>query len=366
MAKHKKIHNLLVVALVAVFALGSIGVGIFASRIGNELQANLFFTKKKRAKRSTGRFVAQLVIPETILNPLTVCLYASPKKPEYAGEVITNETKVWAQPGGEFETTVYIKNTGNVAWFSDRSGCADTPKMRLGTARARDRASVFFNPGDTRWVSPNRIAMVESRVEPGEIASFSFRSNAPVVDDIFREYFQPLVEGIAWLEKKEALARLDILVGETGVDLERQLFYLGHSGQASSLDLNGDPAIEIDISDQKLQFKFGEHVIREYMVSTGAFRTPTPIGKFKILTKQELRIGGAAPHYRMPYFQKVTQGGVGLHALPYLANDNGVFWNEALNHIGQKVSHGCIRMLPEDAEELYDLTEIEMPVVIKA
>lgn len=365
MPKHKKIHSFLVVALVAVFAFGSIGVGIFASRVSNELQANLFFTKK-RAKRLTGRFVAQLVVPETILNPLTVCLYASPKKPEYAGEVITNETKVWAEPGGEFETTVYVKNIGNTAWFSDGSGCADATKMRLGTARERDRTSVFYNPGDLRWVSRNRVAMVESRVEPGEIASFSFRSNTPVVDDIFREYFQPVVEGVGWLEKKEALARLDIAVGETSGDLEHRLFYLGHSGQASSLDLNGDPVIQIDISEQKLQLKFGEHVIREYNVSTGAFKTPTPIGKFKILTKQELRIGGASPHYRMPYFQKVTPGGVGLHALPYLANDKGIFWNEALKHIGQKVSHGCIRLLPEDAEELYTLTEVGIPVVIQA
>lgn len=365
---HKRAHYFLTAVLIAVFTIGSVGVGIFASRINTELQTSLFSYKKLKGKRSAAsRLVAQLVIPEPIQHAIDVCLYVPPEKPEYKGEVMATENKAWAEPGGEFEVSVYVKNTGNTAWFSDSSGCATAAKMRLGTVRELDRASIFFNPGDARWISPNRIAMVEHRVDPGEIATFSFKSRAPRIDnDIFREYFQPVAEGVAWFDKKESLTRVDVNVGETSADLERRLFYLGHSGQASSLDVTGEPVIEIDISEQKLRFKFGNHIVREYPVSTGTFKTPTPLGKFSILNKQELRIGGARPHYRMPNWQGITKSGVGLHALPYLANDNGVFWKEALTHIGQRASHGCIRLLPEDAEELYGFTELGMPVVIQA
>jgi hypothetical protein len=368
MLKNKKLHALLVAVLVAVFALGSIGVGVFASRVNTELQTSLFSYKKLKGKRgaAASRLIAKLIIPEVVQHALNVCLYAPPEKPEYGAEIVTAENKVWADSGGEFEVSVYVKNTGNTSWFSDASGCQGVQKMRLGTAKERDRTSVFYNPGDPRWLEQNRIAMVEHRVDPGEIATFSFKSHAPSVIDIFREYFQPVIEGVSWLDKKQSTARVDIYVGETSGALEQQLFYIGKSGQASSIDLNGEPAIYIDISEQKLRLKFGEHIVREYSVSTGTFRTPTPLGTFKILNKQELRIGGAAPHYRMPYWQGVTKGGVGLHALPYLANDKGMFWNEALNHIGQRASHGCIRLLPEEAEELFQFTDVELPVIIHA
>ena len=108
----------------------------------------------------------------------------------------------------------------------------------------------------------------------------------------------------------------------------------------------------------------GDTLIREYTVSTGTFNTPTPLGNFKILNKQDLRIARKWPHYHMPQWQGFTKWGHGFHSLPYLANDKGIFWNEALTHIGQRVSHGCIRLLPEDAEDLYSLTEVGTEMVI--
>ena len=99
--------------------------------------------------------------------------------------------------------------------------------------------------------------------------------------------------------------------------------------------------------------------------STGAYDTPTPRGNYKILNKQELRIGGAAPHYRMPFWQGWRTDGYGIHGLPYLgANDGGWFWKEAENHIGIPVSHGCIRTPDRDAETLHGFTVIGTPMFI--
>ncbi|MEK9132965.1 MAG: L,D-transpeptidase [Patescibacteria group bacterium] len=237
---------------------------------------------------------------------------------------------------------------------------------RLGTAKEQDRNSIFYNPGDLAWLGSNRIAMSESRIEPGEIATFTFRSVAPYTTDIFREFFQPITENVGWMTAKESTFYVDVSIGEPGYEYDKAVFYLGKSGQASMIDTTQPITINVDISEQKMIIKIGDFVVREYLVSTGTFKTPTPIGKFKILNKQELRIAGAYPHYRMPKWQGFTKWGHGLHALPYLANDRGTFWNEALTHIGQRVSHGCIRLLPEDAGELYQLTDVGVEVNIQA
>ena len=206
--------------------------------------------------------------------------------------------------------------------------------------------------------------MVEKRVEPGEVATFAFSSYAPRVTDIFREYFQPVIEGKMWFERKPETAHVDIYIGDATDDLERRALFLGSSMQASALDLSGPALVDVDISTQKMQLKFGETIVREYIVSTGTFKKPTPLGHFKILNKQDLRIAGKSPHYRMPMWQGFSKWGHGFHGLPYLVNDQGIFWNEALDHIGRPVSHGCVRLLPEDAEEFFKLTDVGMDVVI--
>jgi len=157
---------------------------------------------------------------------------------------------------------------------------------------------------------------------------------------------------------------VDIYVGDYSEELDKALFYLRKSAPASAIDLSEVPVIDVSLKDQRVRFKVGEFVAREYLASTGAKKTPTPKGTFPIVQKQELRIGTAKPHYRMPMFVRFTAQGAGFHALPYLANDRGVFWNEALNHIGRPVSHGCVRLLPDDATELFEAVELGMNVVI--
>lgn len=367
MSKNKKIHVLLVLALTLVFTAGSVGVGIFASRVAGELQTSVVKNKKLKKKKKVRSVSSALIAQHDNLAPPQVlpvnCAFAEPEKPEYKGEFIEREIRVGAKEDGEFKVTLYLKNTGNMPWFSAASGCAKN-HVKLGTARDRDRASIFFNPGNPAWLSAERISMVESRVEPNEIATFTFISKAPRSTDIFREYFQPVVEGVQWMERKEETVRVDIDVGFVPPEYEKSLFYLNKTAQASSIDPNGELMVDVDISDQKMLVKLGEQVIREFQVSTGTFNTPTPIGTFKILNKQELRIGSKWPHYHMPKWQGFTKWGHGLHSLPYLANDRGVFWSEALNHIGQRVSHGCIRVLPDDAEDLFNLTVVDTPLVI--
>lgn len=305
-----------------------------------------------------------------------LCTFAEPEKSLHQGEFVGTKVTKEVEEGEGFTTTFYLKNSGNVPWFSDKAPCgAKVFRMRLGTARDQDRASIFYTKDqyfDMGWVQKNRIAMKENRIDPGQIATFEFTSRAPFQEDIYREYFQPVVEGKAWFTRKEELVYMDVRVGPDHENHEDKLNFLWKSGMASVIDSEAPLNIIVDISDQKMTVRKGDTVIREYLVSTGTFQTPTPLGKGKIHNKQELRIASAYPHYRMPNWQGLAfdrhRGkfiGVGFHALPYLANDNGVFWNEALNHIGQRVSHGCIRLLPDDAKDLYSLTALGDEFVVQ-
>lgn len=92
---------------------------------------------------------------------------------------------------GERETViVQVTNRGNTTWSVDAT--------RLGTALPQDRASELFVDGD--WISPSRVAGVETAVAPGETGFFSFDIVAPMVTETtaFDEAFQLTEEGVAW------------------------------------------------------------------------------------------------------------------------------------------------------------------------
>lgn len=126
--------------------------------------------------------------------------------------------------------------------------------------------------------------------------------------------------------------------------------------------------IYIDLSNQQATVVDDGEIIAHYPVSSGALDTPTPTGSFQIHRKQKLRVSNLETPYRMPYYMAFTESqSHGLHALPYLGNgpESSAFWHEARTHIGHPVSHGCVRLLPEDAEKLFEWAEVGTAVVIK-
>lgn len=278
----------------------------------------------------------------------------------YSARFVAVRKKGVFAKGELMETKVYIQNTGNMPWFSADSGC---PYLvaNLGTDKTRDRNSVFFTDGllwETDWEKPNRIRMTTKRVDPGEMAQFIFWSRAPQTDGLYREYFTPVLEGVTWMDGGTFFT--DYKVGNPNMDIDKKdlLEYIKESTDLSKIDLSGNKSINVQISTQRMQLKIGDITIKEFPVSTGTYRTPTPLGTTTISHKQEVRVAGGWPHYIMPKWMTYRGGGYGIHALPSLANDNGVFWNEALNHIGTRRSHGCIRLLPQDAVFAYNFADI--------
>jgi len=86
-------------------------------------------------------------------------------------------------------------------------------------------------------------------------------------------------------------------------------------------------------------------------VSTGKKGYETPTGVFTILQKHKVHYSNLYDDAPMPYMQRLTWGGVALHAgnLP-----------------GYPASHGCIRLPYEFARRLFDVTNFSMTVVVAA
>ncbi len=301
------------------------------------------------------------------------CSFASVGKPDFQGKFLAIKKPGFVEPGQVFTMQVFMQNTGNVPWFSEDSGCNSMTVVHLGTEKERDRISSFYtvekNP-DTgslnTWISGSRVKMDNKRVSPLNAASFTITAKAPTTPGVYREYYAPVAEGVTWMGG-DALFSVDINVGNATLDQETEnlLKYVQVSGNLSNLKLEGGKNIVVDLSEQRMYINIGKTTIRTFPVSTGSYLHPTPTGTTKILLKQTVRVASSSPHYIMPLFMEFRAGGYGIHALPSLANDRGVFWREALNHIGTPKSHGCIRLLPQDAQYVWDFTDVGTPVTVR-
>jgi lipoprotein-anchoring transpeptidase ErfK/SrfK len=333
--------------------------GIFGGKLGHQLQSHKVSNLDPEAANPLDLRDAPLKS-----GVKAVCLIGEDADLErtYSAEVVEVKINNSIEPGSEFRAEVYIKNTGNVNWYGLDANCQDKAAVNMGTNKKQDRASRFFEDGEaTGWVGTNRVKMVQDLIKPDEVATFAFTAMAPNVNTIHREHFNLVAEGVSWFD--DFNVPVDIRIGVTNETDEYELQFL-KDVSTDTRSLEGEHKLKIDLSDQSMILKIGEKEVYHMTVSTGAYDTPTPTGIFHTMNKQELRVGGASPHYRMPYWQGFTRWGHGLHALPYLGDPGGWFWEEALDHIGIPVSHGCIRMLPTDAVLVFEFGDVGMEIEI--
>ncbi len=117
--------------------------------------------------------------------------------------------------------------------------------------------------------------------------------------------------------------------------------------------------IEINLSNQTLYRLEGQNKISDYLISTGKWNTPTPIGTFSINSKVPVAYSASYDLY-MPNWMAFIGSKYGIHGLPYWKNGRV----EGEDHLGQKVSHGCVRLSWDDAKNLYQWVEVGTPVYI--
>lgn len=108
--------------------------------------------------------------------------------------------------------------------------------------------------------------------------------------------------------------------------------------------------ILIDINEKTLYLldETGRRVIKTYPIASGKDVTPSPIGTWTVISKG--RWGGAFGARWIGL--NVPWGRYGIHG------------TNKPNSIGSSASHGCIRMLNKDIEELYKYINVGMRIVI--
>jgi hypothetical protein len=127
----------------------------------------------------------------------------------------------------------------------------------------------------------------------------------------------------------------------------------------SVLMLLGDPLpgvadspyiIHVDVEQKRLSLFRGDELVNSWMVATGAWDTPTPVGVFTITHRFSGEMCGFGTCF---LGLNVPWGNYGIHG------------TNKPESIGYSASHGCIRMNVADAEELYKLVPNGTKVVIE-
>lgn len=111
--------------------------------------------------------------------------------------------------------------------------------------------------------------------------------------------------------------------------------------------------IDIDLSEQRLYAYDGQDLVRSFVVSTGTYLHPTPVGRYSVYIK--LRYTDmAGPGYYLPDvpYTMYFYSGYGIH---------GTYWHD---NFGTPMSHGCINMITEEAGWLYDWSFVGITVNI--
>ena len=119
---------------------------------------------------------------------------------------------------------------------------------------------------------------------------------------------------------------------------------------APSLARESPFLIHVDVEQKCLSLFQGDRLIKSYLIATGAWDTPTPIGTFAIVRRFSGEMGGFGTCF---LGLNVPWGNYGIHG------------TNKPESIGYSASHGCIRMQVHDAEELYATIPNGTKVVIE-
>lgn len=118
----------------------------------------------------------------------------------------------------------------------------------------------------------------------------------------------------------------------------------------------------VDISDNRLILYLKDWKIKEYPVATGKLdSSPTPTGEFAIKTKLEnptwYHAGAVVP-------PDSPDNILGTRWMGFDHQGYGIHGTTQPETVGKSVSAGCIRMLNEDVEELYNIVPYGTAVTI--
>gem|GEM_PF-327640 len=93
-------------------------------------------------------------------------------------------------------------------------------------------------------------------------------------------------------------------------------------------------------------------LVREMTASCGTKQNPTPVGTFNMQNDYK-RFGYFVRFYCYAQYWSQVVGKIYFHSIPYLERDSRYLDVEGFYMLGSPASHGCIRLLPDDAQWVY-------------
>lgn len=118
--------------------------------------------------------------------------------------------------------------------------------------------------------------------------------------------------------------------------------------------------IEVDLSAQRMHLIEGDAYHRTFIISTGKWDMPTPIGTTQVYNHIPTAWSSRYKLYMDNWMAISKDGAYGIHQLPRWPDGR----IEGTSHLGRPVSHGCIRLGPGDANYVYQWATNGVPVVI--
>lgn len=124
---------------------------------------------------------------------------------------------------------------------------------------------------------------------------------------------------------------------------------------------SGGRWILADLSQYRLYAYEGATLANSFPMSSGKASTPTPTGRYSVMSKvrvKTMRGGtpGRADYYSVPNIEWIAYFKAGGYAM------HGVYWH---NKFGiENTSHGCMGMSNTNAKWVYDFVEVGTPVII--
>lgn len=93
-------------------------------------------------------------------------------------------------------------------------------------------------------------------------------------------------------------------------------------------------------------------IAKQFISTTGTNETPTPEGSF-VMNDSRRRFGYFRKFDVYAQYWSNVAGGIYFHSILYREQKEGTFTSTSYRALGKQASHGCIRMLVEDARWIY-------------
>ena len=124
----------------------------------------------------------------------------------------------------------------------------------------------------------------------------------------------------------------------------------------------------INIPSRTLDLYKNNQLKKTYPVGVGRATFPTPIGEFKVIRLVK-KPGWENPykpvgHIRIKAGETNPLGTRWIGFKADAAGEFGIHGTDSPKSVGQYSSHGCVRMLVKDAEDLYNNVAMNMPVLV--